>query len=34
VVLGFTSRCDEDAAGRGIEWMREQARVRGERLTF
>jgi hypothetical protein len=34
VVEGFFGSCDEDAARRGIEWMREQARRKGERVTF
>jgi hypothetical protein len=34
IVEGYTSRCDEDAARKGIEWMHEQARVRGETPRF
>ena len=34
VVEGYTGHCDEEAARRGIEWMREQARRKGERLRF
>jgi hypothetical protein len=34
VTEGYTGRCNEAAARAGIEWMREQARKRGERLTF
>ena len=30
VVEGYTGRCDEGAARRGIEWMRDKARARGE----
>ena len=29
VVEGFTGRCDEDAARRGLDWMREQERRQG-----
>jgi hypothetical protein len=34
VVEGFFGPCDEEAARRGIEWMREQYRVKGERPPF
>ena len=34
VVNGYTDRCDEAAARVGIEWMREQARHKGERVRF
>jgi hypothetical protein len=37
VVLGFTGRCDETAARRGMEWMRahteREARLRGSSKT-
>jgi hypothetical protein len=34
VVEGYTGRCDETAARRGIEWMRAQYRARGEAPRF
>jgi hypothetical protein len=34
VVLAFTGPCNEEAARAGLEWMREQARRRGERVRF
>jgi hypothetical protein len=34
VVLGHVGRCDATMARAGLEWMREQARKRGERVTF
>ena len=34
VVLGYTVRCDEDAARRGIEWMRERERAKGKTPMF
>jgi hypothetical protein len=34
VVEGFFGPCGEDAARRGIAWMREQARRKGERVRF
>jgi hypothetical protein len=34
VVLGFTGRCDETAARRGMEWMREHYRAKGETPRF
>jgi hypothetical protein len=34
VVEGYTGRCDEDAARRGIDWMRNQVRARGETPWF
>jgi hypothetical protein len=34
VVEGYTGRCDAKAARAGIEWMREQARMRGEMPRF
>jgi hypothetical protein len=34
VVHCYTGRCDEDAARRGLEWMRRQYRAKGERPPF
>jgi hypothetical protein len=34
VVHGYTDQCDETSAHAGIEWMRDQARHRGERVRF
>jgi hypothetical protein len=34
VVEGYFGRCDEDAARRGLEWMRRQYRAKGERPPF
>jgi hypothetical protein len=34
VVEGYFGRCDEDAARRGIEWMRRQYRDKGQRPPF
>ena len=34
VVEGYTGRCDDDAARRGIDWMRNQVRARGETPWF
>jgi hypothetical protein len=30
VVHGYTGRCDEDAARKGMEWLRAKYRARGE----
>jgi hypothetical protein len=34
VVEGYTGRCDETAARRGTEWMREHYRRKGETPRF
>ena len=34
VVLGHVGRCDEAKARAGLEWMRNMARRKGERLRF
>ena len=34
VVEGYTGRCDETAARRGMEWMREHYRAEGETPRF
>jgi hypothetical protein len=34
VVDGYIGHCDEDAARKGIEWMRERYRARGETPRF
>jgi hypothetical protein len=34
VAHGYAGRCNEAAARAGLEWMREQARRRGERVRF
>jgi hypothetical protein len=34
VVEGYISRCDEDAARKGMEWMRERYRAVGETPRF
>jgi hypothetical protein len=34
VVYGHIGSCDEDAARKGMEWMREQYRARGKTPTF
>jgi hypothetical protein len=34
VVEGYTGRCDEPAARRGIEWMRAHYRRKGETPRF
>ena len=34
VVEGNTGRCDETAARRGMEWMREHYRAKGETPRF
>jgi hypothetical protein len=34
VVNGYISRCDEDAARAGIEWMRERYREAGQTPRF
>jgi hypothetical protein len=34
VVEGYTGRCDETAARRGMEWMREHYRRKGETPRF
>jgi hypothetical protein len=34
VVHGYTGRCDEDAARKGMEWMRARYRELGQTPTF
>ena len=34
VVHGYTGGCDKDAARKGLEWMRERYRERGQVQTF
>ena len=34
VVHGYTGRCDEDAARRGIEWLRNEERAKGRVPAF
>jgi hypothetical protein len=33
-VYGYIGRCDEDAARRGLDWMRNEERVKGRTLVF
>jgi hypothetical protein len=34
VVNGYIGRCDDDAASKGIEWMRERYRAAGQAPRF
>jgi hypothetical protein len=34
VINGYTGPCDEDVARKGMEWMRQQYRARGETPRF
>ncbi len=34
VLEGYVGKCDEDAARRGLDWMRNEERVKGRTPTF